>query len=915
MLVNNTHIDNDIWLKKILAFLHDPLNKVENLAKHKEFAKQLNTILINDYENLFKKHENVINLADRIASATSRIILTTTGYVDYKETKFIDIFTLKEYNIQFPTKDEIEKFFEKLKNIKNYKDLFFILWRFIPDYFNDKYDIEKNKIDYNPADTRAPNHSLYDHLVQTSAIASALDNICLLLVSLSPVQSFIENSRKTKDLFSSSLMLSYLIFKIMLNIIDRYGPDSIIYPNILKQPLLDKFVFEKLINQYKDINQFKKYLSIDDEEFFEKLKIANIPNKFLAIVPFDKSIICDIDKTLENELKEIAESVNSIGSLGFRLSQDLISKVIQDYKDYFDLNVVLLPMYNFEKNKDEIYKHAIEDYKKIVGHNSELINSINKIIEYSSYQQGDKRDKLGNVYPILVELAQKLLNIKKTIKKLSFIELKGNKCNLCGLYELLDLDWNKLYKNNIVSENEKLCGICFIKRLFDKIYLHIIFQDKENNKNDKSITFPSVSEISTISAKIQIFEKTQKNKEFRDKILEFINKMKQLNMDFLEAKTVPQLNKKYSNHELADLLKIDGQFLMEETFSKEYLKSEYELSKIDDNLLNSIKSIINEINKDVKIGRYYAILLMDGDNMNKWLKGYFNPKISQVISEKILNYIKNNTENDKSCEINKVLDLKHIMSPSIHSLFSRRLTEFALNKVRYIVEEMYYGKLVYAGGDDVLALLPIDTVLKCAYDIRESFKDLLGDNATMSAGILITHHKYPFYLALKQVRKLEKEAKQNIKCLNNEIQKKNSFALSLLTHSGSIRTFISNWDFINNLLILINYFKKEEIPSTLPYQLLSFTNFIFDNSNQDNNFFDIFRTELKRLLYRKKIHKEVFYFIYHDILSKILQNYIKYQNQNNNECKSKLKMIYSFINLLIICSKLSNIITLDEYIK
>ncbi|MGC8816091.1 MAG: type III-B CRISPR-associated protein Cas10/Cmr2, partial [bacterium] len=747
----------------------------------------------------------------------------------------------------------------------------------------------------------------YDHLVQTSAIASALDNISLLSVSLSPVQSFIQNSKKTKDLFSSSLILSYLIFKIMLNIIDKYGPDSIIYPNMLRQPLLDKFVFEKLINKYNDINELKKYLNIDNEEFFENLKIANIPNKFLAIIPFDESIIYDINKTFENELKIIADSINS---LGFKVPENIITKIIEDFKDYFNLNSVLLPMYNFEKNDDEIYKHALEDYKKIVNDNkSELIDNINKIIEYSLYKSNDKKDKLGNIYPILVELNERLLNVKKTIKKLNFIELKGNKCNLCGVYEVINLDWKKLYESNVVSENEKLCGICLVKRLFDKIYLRIIYEDKKNNKN---IAFPSVSEISTIRSKIEIFEKSKQNKEFKNKILDFINKIEELNIGFIQSETVPQLNKKYKNHELKDLLKIDGQFLMEETFSKEYLKSEYSLSKIDDNLLNSIKNIINEINKEVKINRYYAILLMDGDNMGKWLRGEFNPNINQVISQKFLNYLKNNylKNNDEINEINKInkinkineiLGMKHPMSPSIHSLFSRRLTEFALSKVRYIIEEMNYGKLVYAGGDDVLALLPVDTVLRCAYYIKESFRDLLGNKATMSAGILITHHKYPFYLALKQVKKLENEAKENRKCIDNQAQKKNSFALGFLTHSGSIRTFVDNWNFINNLFSLINYFKNEEIPSTLPYQLLNFTNSIFDSNNENNNLceylFDIFKTELKRLLYHKKINKEVFDFIYNEVLPKLLRNDI------NDKCKNKLKMIYNFINLLIISSK------------
>ncbi len=929
---DNTLMDNDnIWLIKLLAFLHDPLNKVENLYKHEEISKKLNETLINDYDNLFIKYKEKINIADRIAAATSRIILSDEKdeniYLDYKETNFIDIFTLEKYPIRFPSKDEIESFFKNLQNIDNYKDLFFILWRFIPDYF-------KDKIDYNPADTIAPNHSLYDHLVQTSAIASSLkdNNPSFLLVSLSPVQKFIEYSRKTSDLFSSSFLLSYLVFKIMLKaVINNYGPDSIVYPNMLRQPLLDKFIFQKLLEKYK-LSEFEKFLKTD----IDSLKIANIPNKFLAIVPFDKSIINIINSSFEEELKELADKVEKELK-----EQNIKTQIIQDFKNYFNLNVILLPMYNFEKQED-IYKHAISDYKKLMKlkesnsdnkennsdkSDSNLVNLIEKIIQYSFYNSSnkkdeedkedkkDKKDKLGNVYPILVILAEKLLNVKKSIKKMDFIELEGKKCNLCGIYKILNLNWERLYKNHLVLDNEKLCGICLTKRIFPKIYSKII----ELNDN-LELDFPSVSEVSVIYSKVKIFENERKNIT-----LKFIEKIKELslklNANFTKSQTVPKLQKEFKDNQLKDLLSIDGQLLIVENISERYLKNEYSFENVDQKIIEEIRGYLREIQKDIKIQKYYAILQMDGDNMGKWLEGEFNPEISNVISEKVLNQLKNDDE------IKEILDSKHIMSPSIHALFSRRLTKFALNKVKDIVENNYYGKLVYAGGDDLLALLPVDDVLNCAYDISKAFKDkdILGSKASMSAGILITHYKYPFYLALQKVRELEKEAK------NNYLNKKNSFAIGILTHSGSYREFSYTWEFLPNLLKLIEYFKKDQIPSNLPYQYLAFVNSIYDknsykNSNKDSNKdkdydedFDnlnsIFKTELKRLLYHKKTSEspEVIRFVL-DLYEMITKPTMESTMENINKNKNIDKIFY-FIDLLIIANKLSNIIVLDNIIK
>jgi CRISPR-associated protein Cmr2 len=57
-----------------------------------------------------------------------------------------------------------------------------------------------------PADTRFPDHSIWQHNALTSALYSSMrlagcaDNIGLMVFSLAPVQGFIENARKLRDL-------------------------------------------------------------------------------------------------------------------------------------------------------------------------------------------------------------------------------------------------------------------------------------------------------------------------------------------------------------------------------------------------------------------------------------------------------------------------------------------------------------------------------------------------------------------------------------------------------------------------------------------------------------------------------------------------------------------------------------------
>ena len=64
---------------------------------------------------------------------------------------------------------------------------------------------------------------------------------------------------------------------------------------------------------------------------------------------------------------------------------------------------------------------------------------------------------------------------------------------------------------------------------------------------------------------------------------------------------------------------------------------------------------------------------------------------------------------------------QRLLSLSYHLQFSEALSNFALRCAGPIVEH-FEGRLIYAGGDDVLALLPADTALQCARSLRRAFR-------------------------------------------------------------------------------------------------------------------------------------------------------------------------------------------------
>lgn len=102
-----------------------------------------------------------------------------------------------------------------------------------------------------------------------------------------------------------------------------------------------------------------------------------------------------------------------------------------------------------------------------------------------------------------------------------------------------------------------------------------------------------------------------------------------------------------------------------------------------------------------------------------------------------------------------------------HQGFSKDLAKFAA-EARKIVER-HYGALVFAGGDDVLALVPVDLALECARALHDTFGQLMeaaGQRAktkpTLSVGVAIGHAMDPMEDLLERARAAEKRAKHSV---------------------------------------------------------------------------------------------------------------------------------------------------------
>lgn len=193
----------------------------------------------------------------------------------------------------------------------------------------------------------------------------------------------------------------------------------------------------------------------------------------------------------------------------------------------------------------------------------------------------------------------------------------------------------------------------------------------------------------------------------------------------------------------------------------------------------------NEENKGLKKNNYYCLLRADGDNMSKIIS-----KLGKGENKCV----------DEACRE-----------------FSRVCLNYCSEAASLV--NKYGGITIYAGGDDLLALVPCEgknntTVFgligKIDEKFNESFKTYIDkveeDNKpSLSFGALICHVRYPLYEALnKSAQLLFDVAKKK----NGE--KKNCVALQLQKHSGQSEELILPKNALKEVSCTLDKVNKKE---------------------------------------------------------------------------------------------------------
>ena len=862
-------MSKEYWRAKIWGLLHDPVLKAlhDNTGRGKNsFYEELE--VMKPWVEIGKTPDNSrgkalanILLADYVASASDRSAIGgTTEFINYAEgnnsDKGLEITHLlsgvkQDFKVnfhkelisgkraEFLSKKE-EKLLEILAaapqdfqnniqdNIPKIKELYWWLWRCLPKVTCDIF--EDTSLILMPAETRIPDASIWSHVSMTAALAGGfagydltLDEIknwprkkpvshpYLAVFSFSPVQELIKASRKMRDFWAGSWLLHYLSAKVCWKLANQYGPDSLLYPSLYEQPLIDHW----LLQQYPD---FSPYINKPSSE---SLLTAGFPNVIVLILPENK-----VQAAMQTAQQTLLEEWLKIG--------DLVLNELQDERYWMkELNSNSTTWKGWLKSQWQFYWTALpigklgtefkcsananknqefEIWSKIQNETYNLINNENRLFKeqeknllqesYKVRQQKYKRGfsaNIGSWWPYIFDATRVALASVKNARNWEVPTAFGPRSTISGIGSVVNpgnnskekgKDWitegetQNYWKRQagFFDGTEQLNATEVIKRGLHKVLPKLL------EIPDLEISYPDLT--SGVAGYLKVNETdTQHKRNFDSACQAIVDKYDNIQDTLTEIRGkwgIPWIDKKQNPKKYHPRL-LNAGWILEDLPNSDESKEEYR---------KEINDIISQYYPSNNPSDWYVLAAGDGDSMSEWLKGTKMKPYSEYIPNGF-------AEKVTLTNFREFLALTKRMGPSTHSALSRALLDFSNQLVPYLTQTRYAGKLIYGGGDDVLAYTNLWEWDKWLWDIRQCFKGAedpfksqtdnqgkyfdnpgdywswsndrsplpegihdrplftMGSAATISFGVVIAHHSVPLAIALESLWEAEDAAKKH----------------------------------------------------------------------------------------------------------------------------------------------------------
>jgi CRISPR-associated protein Cmr2 len=753
-----------------------------------------------------------------------------------------------------------------------------------------------------PADTRVPDHSIWDHLDLTSTFAGAFaadpnGDAALLAVSLGPVQGFIAAARSTSDLWAGSHLLSRLSWKAMKVVCERLGPDAILFPRLRGVAQVDLWLRDemKLPEAW-----FKKAPWTEKNTDANPLFAAALPNRFVAVVPASQAreIAEDVSGHVRGWLKDLGLGVvdRLLEAAHLKDKDQPRDETVHAYaqlrrqiEGFPEVHWAAVP-FSLIKPRNEAKQTDLDvtglldamapffgvELGKPCGFlDTPAWQALQKEIEW-----GDGTTffapKPGVLYPAVYDLAERVLAATKSVRAFDQSEEKGWRDSLTGEAEWLTHDEDLLAVpagKRISRKNEKFRDGEHVETLWTKI------ADEKPALARKGEHLGALSAIKRLWPTLFAEEVARATGQDAGQAARFVVSTHTMalanNLETLHTKlAVPEAAKRLQQHVTEDdkapalpraLARLRESLAARIPAALERL-SESDKPE-DEERLKRLESDIKEV-LGHKPETYYALVLMDGDHMGRILsgdpeyaipyRGSFHPQVQKGFAERAAQHdlLKRYGEQNRA------------LSPNRHLAISGALNDFALHVVPEIVEGEHLGRVIYAGGDDVFAMLPVADVLSAIRRLRHAYSGLdpanmdkdwrdlrrekglickdgyaylrghllrmMGDRATASCGVVIAHHQAPLAAVRRELDAAEKRAKSTMyRNADGKLTNRNAFSITLIKRSGGISRFTARWgEPLALLLAFRNFLAEPEVSRRAVYNSLVWLAGLPDDADQ-----------------------------------------------------------------------------------
>ncbi|RJX26924.1 MAG: type III-B CRISPR-associated protein Cas10/Cmr2 [Desulfurivibrio sp.] len=867
---------NDIlWQTKVAAWVHDPAEKalvlLRDPAGHEggTVAKLKKALFPNGVPDGIKAR---VKRADHWAAAADRPQFPQEKeggrYQHWAQVRFaeqpelihplsgerIDIQgglgELDPAHLKAVSTDHFEQHIVHRGSVIDWRGTALAFWRFGPDPTARKLDLLWSLL---PADTRVPDHTIWAHLDLASAFAGAFatdanDTPALLTMSFGPVQDFIAQARSTSDLWAGSHLLSRMVWEGLKVVCEELGPDAVLFPQLRGIPLVDLWLQEEMgIGKEWFANLEWRKRETDANPLFS----AALPNRFMAVVPTDraKSLADAIKDRVRAWVQEQAREtvimlLKEAGIKGGEDAADVVcypqaEKQLTGFPEVYwaavpwslvgegkekapDVSELTAAMAPFFPEQDAPGFLGSEVWK-ILGGNIDL---------------GDAaiyRPNPGVLYPALYDLLDRLAAAAKSTRPFGQLLQHGYRCTLCGEREWLttnreQLDlppgkrkdtgtlWTRVAREKPAwaRKGEHLCGLCAVKRLWPSRFVDSVRRTVDLDVHRYVVSTHTMALTTSMEKWL--------DQPARNDLSEILrSQLESREQSALPRKLATRLLEEDKNANL--LVRRLPAFM-------DYLKERTD--SVDLNEREQAKECLDKVEKELKAifghnpEAYYGLIMMDGDRMGAWLNGsedkYRLPFAAAWHSQVRGKAAELGSDNQA---LQQYLAALRPPSPARHMAISGALNGFSLELARHVVEDLYKGKLLYSGGDDVLAMVSVDDLLPVLLLLRlvyggifpgrgtdndmEAWRNILsqekaildigrghvrykkrlyrmmGEKATASAGAVVAHHTAPLGMVLRTLRQAEKRAKNK--------GDRDAFSVTLLKRSGGAVELTCPWLF------------------------------------------------------------------------------------------------------------------------